>query len=163
MIKGILSTLALTLLSTQALAATKLSARKAQAIVQEHYKGQDAPRTLQRFKVLRTTPTGRIEGIAISTGKGGKIAEPLMVSNVTERALEMKPALLTQKQADQLGERKLRKEVKGKAGQFSGVRRTRRILSKNGNYELRSKSDPNDFAYVNPATGKVTVEHGNRR
>jgi hypothetical protein len=164
MIKQILAGMALTLLSAQALAAApQLSSRKAEALVQEHYKGQDTPRTLKRFKVLRTTPTGRIEGIAISTGKGGKTAEPLMVSNVTGRVLAMKPALLTQRQADQLAERRLRKEVKGKGGQFSGTRRTQRILSKNGNYELRSKSDRNDLAYIDPVTRKVTVERGNRR
>ncbi len=108
---------------------------------------------------------GKIKVRAIKDSRSGKSTQALSeivgtgkveaynVNKATRVARRSPTGLVSQGKAKQAANSKLRREKGSKKGTFSGV--DAEGLSKNGNYQFRSRTDRTDLVFVSPKSGRA--------
>jgi hypothetical protein len=137
--------------SMAARTATKPDGRGVRTAIQKN-RAQRGARGKIKVRAIKDSRSGKSTQVLSEVVGTGKV-EAYNVNKTTRTARRTPTGLVTQGTAKKSANAKLRREKGSKKGTFAGV--DAEGLSRNGNYQFRSRTDRTDRVFVSPTSGRA--------
>lgn len=131
--------------------ATKPDGRGSRTAIQKN-RAKRGLTTKIKVRAVRDSRSGKSSQVLSEVVGTGKV-EAYNVNKATKTARRTPTGLVTQGTAKKAANSKLRREKGAKKGSFAGV--DAEGLSRNGNYQFRSRTDRTDRVFVSPTSGRA--------
>ena len=131
--------------------ATKPDGRGVRTAIQKN-RAQRGMRGKIKVRAIKDSRSGKSTQVLSEVVGTGRV-EAYNVNKATRTARRTPTGLVTQGKAKQEANAKLRREKGSKKGTFAGV--DAEGLSRNGNYQFRSRTDRTDRVFVSPTSGRA--------